>query len=137
MKIRFKGDYLEDERGERVEVSYDELLRGCLATSFETISISKIIFKGVYEVTKFKVMRTRDYARTELFRMLEEDIQKSASYQRAKAEKMIHSAQIREAQRKESQTSMIVDINYTKWKYARKKHMAKLRPYKNYRRGSH
>ena len=137
MKVRFKEDYLENEKGERLEVSFDELLKGCLDNSFKTISISKIIFEGVEKVTKLEIIRTRDYGRTELYRKLEREIQRDSSYKQAKAEKEKAHVSAKEAREKAARSSAIILSNPSVDKYARRRALARMRPYKNYHRGSH
>lgn len=132
MKVRFKGKYLEDENGRIVEVTFEDLLEACLDNSFDSVSVSKIIFQGVVKVTRFEVIRSRDYGKSELYRMLEREIQADSSYKQAKDVRAKENISIREKKAKEARGAYAVYSNVGRMKYLRKKAIKRMRPYKAY-----
>lgn len=81
MALRFIGDSLLNDKGEKVKVSYEELLKACLKEEYDTTTVSIIIFTGIQEITGERVVKN-NYRQSNLFNRLEDDILKDKNYQR-------------------------------------------------------
>ena len=85
MSLRFKGENLIDENGQVFNVSFEELVTECLASSYTSLSISGIIVEAVKEVTGLDCMKYR-CRESNLFCKLETAILEDSRYQEEKNE---------------------------------------------------
>ena len=97
MSVRFtEKNGIVDDQGIRLEIPYEELLKACLKEEYSTIRIREIIFGAVEELLGQKVMINNCYNKSNLFRMLEQNIQQYPAYLAAKRKVRIREEKYRD-----------------------------------------
>jgi len=101
VKVYFRGDSLEYKDGTPVLVSYNQLVKACLANDFNSISTMEIICEAC-QALGYQLVNSR-CRESGLFNQLVSDIESDERYQTRKAELLAEQAEKKKAIRKEKQ----------------------------------
>lgn len=114
MSVRFKGDHIEDKQGNVLNLSYEDLLKECLSSQYNTLSIFEIVQEAVRRLTGEIVVRNNS-RESILFMKLEAAIWNDEKYQTKKNEE--------DEKRKRLTTAKVIEErskSMSFWDYQRK-----------------
>ena len=114
MSLRFKGDHIEDKQGNVLNLSYEDLLKECLSSQYNTLSIFEIVQEAVRRLTGEIVVRNNS-RESILFMKLEAAIWNDEKYQTKKNEE--------DEKRKRLTTAKVIEErskSMSFWDYQRK-----------------
>ena len=114
MSVRFKGDHIEDKQGNVLNLSYEDLLKECLSSQDNTLSIFEIVQEAVRRLTGEIVVRNNS-RESILFMKLEAAIWNDEKYQTKKNEE--------DEKRKRLTTAKVIEErskSMSFWDYQRK-----------------
>lgn len=114
MSVRFKGDHIEDKQGNVLNLSYEDLLKECLSSQYNTLSIFEIVQESVRKLTGEIVVRN-NCRESILFTKLEAAIWNDEKYQTKKNEE--------DEKRKRLTTAKVIEErteSMSFWDYQRK-----------------